>query len=261
MLSNLWRHRYLIGQLVRRDVLLKYRGSFLGIGWSFFYPLLLLATFTLVFGEVFGARWPQPERTDIPLALTIYCGLVIFTPFSEIASTAPRLILGYQNYVKKIIFPTEILPVVLVLSASIHALINLVLLIAALAICARVPPTALLLPFVLLPAFLFALGTAWLLAAAGVFVRDLVHVMPVFMQMLLFVSPVFYRANVAPESLRWIYEYNPLGRFIEEMRQVTLQGECLPWASWSVSLGVSVLVAFLGYAFFLRSKEEFADVL
>ena len=261
MLSNLWRHRYLIGQLVRRDVLLKYRGSYLGIGWSFFYPLLLLGTFTLVFGQVFGSRWPQPEQGEAPLALAIYCGLVIFTPFSEIASAAPRLILGYQNYVKKIIFPTEILPVMLVLSASVHALINLGLLILALAYFAKLHPTLLLLPLVLLPAFLFALGIAWLLAAAGVFVRDLVHVMPVFMQILMFVSPVFYPASVAPESLRWIYLANPLGRLIEDLRRVTLGGEILNWETWLATLGAGLAMALLGYAFFQRGKEEFADVL
>lgn len=247
--------------LVRRDVLLKYRGSYLGIGWSFLYPLLLLAAFTLVFGHVFGSRWPQPEHGEVPLSLAIYSGLVVFTPFSEILSSAPRLIHGYQNYVKKIIFPTEILPVTLVLSASIHAAINLSLLILALAFFVKLYPTLLLLPLVLLPAFLAALGVAWLLAAAGVFVRDLVHVMPVCVQILMFLSPVFYPASVVPDYLRWLYLVNPIGIVIEDLRRVALWGAFPCWENWGMSLTVGAATAILGYALFRRGKEEFADVL
>lgn len=255
----LFAHRYLIGQLVRRDVLLKYRGSYLGIGWSFLYPLLLLAVFSLVFGRFMGSNWPR--YGEAPQALVIYCGLVVFTPFAEILGSAPRLLLGYQNYVKKIIFPTEILPVMQVFSASLHALVNAAILLTATLLTCGFKPTQLLLPLMLLPPLLFALGIAWFLAAAGVFVRDLVHVMPVFSQMLMFLSPVVYPAELVPHQFRWIVLVNPLAPMIENVRAALLPGPGPDWLAWSASLAVGIAAAFLGLSFFLKGKEEFADVL
>ncbi|MDD5298388.1 MAG: ABC transporter permease [Rhodocyclaceae bacterium] len=255
----LFKHRYLIGQLVRRDVLLKYRGSFLGIGWSFLYPLLLLAVFSLVFGRFMGGTWPR--YGEAPQALVIYCGLVVFTPFAEILGSAPRLLLGYQNYVKKIIFPTEILPVMQVFSASVHALANAAILFAATVLICGFQPTQLLLPLMLLPPLLLALGVAWLLAAAGVFVRDLVHVMPVFSQVLMFLSPVVYPAELVPHQFRWLVLVNPLAPMIENVRATLLSGSGPDWIAWCVTLTVGMAAATLGLTFFLRGKEEFADVL
>lgn len=257
--TALLRHRYLLGQLVRRDVLLKYRGSFLGIGWSFLYPLLLLFAFGLVFERIVGVRWGS--YSGVSSFLVIYAGLVVFTPFSETASSAPRLILGYQNYVKKIIFPTEILPVMLASSAGLHALINALLLLLAAILFAGFHASQALLPLVLLPAFLFILGVAWFLAAAGVFVRDLVHVMPVLMQMLMFLSPVFYPTESVPASLRWLHHLNPLSLAIENVRRAVLLGQSPDWPAWLAGMLIGTLAALLGYAFFMRGKEEFADVL
>lgn len=256
---GLYRHRYLIGQLVRRDVLLKYRGSFLGIGWSFLYPLLLLAVFSLVFGRFMGGNWPR--YGEVPPALVIYCGLVVFTPFAEILGTAPRLLLGYQNYVKKIIFPTEILPVMQVFSSGIHALVNALILLTATVLLCGFKASQLFLPLMLLPPLLLALGVAWFMAAAGVFVRDLVHVMPVFSQVLMFLSPVVYPVDIVPASFRWLIVLNPLAPMIENLRAVLLPGTGPDWFGWAVSLAVALLVAVLGLLFFMRGKEEFADVL
>lgn len=258
---DLYKHRYLIGQLTRRDVLLKYRGSYLGIGWSFLYPLLLLLAFTFVFGKIFGARWPQRIGHAPPFALIMYCGLIVFNIFAEVAGAAPRLIHGYQSYVKKIIFPTEILPVVLVATACVHAVINLVILLLAVILFGDAHLTLLLTPLILLPILLFAFGVAWFLAAAGVFVRDLIHVMPVFVQIVMFLSPVFYAVSAVPGYLQWFYHLNPLSAVIENLRRVALWGEMPHWGNWSITLIVSLITAVLGYMFFLRGKEEFADVL
>jgi lipopolysaccharide transport system permease protein len=261
IVTSLLRHRYLIGQLTRRDVLLKYRGSYLGIAWSFLYPLLLLSTFTFVFGNILGSRWPQPAGHATPFALIMYCGLIVFNIFSEVASAAPRLILGYQSYVKKIIFPVEILPVVLVATAWIHAAINLVILLLATVLFTEVHSTIVLIPIVLLPMVFFSFGLAWFLSATGVFVRDLVHVMPVFVQIFMFLSPVFYAVSAVPHYLHWFYKLNPLSAVIEDLRRVALWGEMPHWGSWSITLSVSLITAIVGYIFFVRGKEEFADVL
>lgn len=261
IVSSLIKHSYLIGQLTKRDVLLKYRGSYMGIGWSFLYPLLLLLIFTFVFGKILGAKWSQPSNHSAPFALIMYCGLIVFNIFAEVASSAPRLIHGYQSYVKKIIFPVEILPVVLVLTACTHAAVNLFILLLASALFGEVHITILLTPIVLLPMVLFAFGVAWFLAAAGVFVRDLVHVMPVFVQIVMFLSPVFYAVHYVPEYLQWFYRVNPLGAVIEDMRRVVLWGQTPKWESWGLTMLVSLVIAVLGYAFFQNGKEEFADVL
>lgn len=258
--AHLCRHRYLIGQLTRRDVVLKYRGSILGIGWSFLYPLLLLATFSFVFGGLLNTRWGNAGG-GIQLTLFIYCGLLVFTPFAEVAAAAPRLLLSYQNYVKKIVFPTEILPLVTVLSATLHGVVNLALLVSVAVVTGHASSTLLLAPLALLPAWLFMLGLAWFLAAAGAFVRDLAHVMPVLTQVLMFLMPVFYPLEAAPPSLRGLHVVNPLAAAMEDLRRTVLQGQPPRWDIWFAMLAVGVVVAALGYAFFRGSKEEFADVL
>jgi lipopolysaccharide transport system permease protein len=261
IIVGLFQHRYLIGQLTRRDVLLKYRGSYLGIGWSFLYPLLLLVAFTLVFGKIFGSRWPQQAGHTAPFALIMYCGLIVFNIFSEVAVAAPRLILGYQSYAKKIIFPLEILPVVLVATACIHAAINLMILLLAVSLFSEIHATVLLTPIILLPMLFFALGIAWILAALGVFVRDMVHVMPVFVQLFMFLSPVFYAVSAVPEYLKWFYRINPIATVIEDLRRVALWGELPHWGSWGAAFTISLISAVAAFAFFSRTKEGFADVL
>lgn len=258
--ADLYRYRYLIGQLTRRDVLLKYRGSYLGIGWSFFYPLLLLAAFTLVFGEVLGARW-RGASGGLELALFIYCGLLVFTPFAEVAGSAPRLLYGYQNYVKKIVFPTEVLPLVAVLAATVHGVANFALLCAVALLSGKGHGTLLLTPLALVPAWLFTLGTAWFLSAVGAYVRDLGHVVPVLTQLLMFLSPVFYPLEAAPAALRGIHSINPLAAAMDDVRRTALEGLPPRWDVWLAMTAMGLAVAAAGYVFFRSAKEEFADVL
>lgn len=260
---DLFKHRYLIWQLVRRDVLLKYKGSFLGIGWSFLYPLLLLIAFTIVFSGVFGGRWKggSAGMQGLEYAIFIYCGLVVFTSFSEVITSAPRLLLANQNFIKKIIFPTEILPLVSLLSASAHGMANLVLLILAAFVSGHIHASVLLVPIALLPVWLFTLGLAWFLTAAGIYVRDLAHGMPVLMQMLMFMLPVFYPLNATPAFLRTLNAFNPLALAIEDMRRTALSGQPPIWSSWLVMLFIGLFFVVLGYAFFTYCKEEFADVI
>jgi len=261
--SQLYQHRYLISQLVRRDVILKYRGSVLGIGWSFLYPLLLLTAFTLVFGGVFGGRWSSNSTGmhGLELALFIYCGLVVFTPFSEVITTAPRLLLANQNFVKKIIFPTEILPLVTLISATIHGAVHLILLILAVLLAGHAHVSLLLIPLALLPVWLFTLGLAWFITVTGAYIRDLAHGMPVLMQLLMFLSPVFYPITATPGMLRSLHAFNPLALAMEDLRRVVLMGQALDWVQWFIMLMAAIVFSILGYAFYHRCREEFADVL
>jgi len=257
--ANIWRHRYLLGQLVKRDVLLRYRGAMFGVLWVFLSPLLMLSIFAFVFGSIFRARWPQ-QHESIPFWIVMYSGLIVFNMFAETVSRAPSAVRAYPGYVKKIIFPLEILPLVPLGSALIHGAFNFLILLAALAWVGRPHGEVLLFPLLLIPALLLAIGVSWFLASWGVFIKDMSQIVPVFVQMLMFLSPVFYPISAAPELLRPLYLYNPLGAVIEAGHSLIV-GESIQWAPWWLSLIVGVLVSVLGYAFFMRSREEFADVL
>lgn len=259
IMTGLWRQRYLLGQLVKRDVLLRYRGAYFGVLWIFLNPLIMLGIFTFVFGLIFQARWPVQEG-GLPFALNLYCGLIAFNLFAETVSRSPGAVRGYPSYVKKIIFPVEILPVVPLGSALTHGLFNALLLAVALAWTGHLNASGLLFPLLLLPLVLAGLGLAWFLAAWGVFIKDMSQIVPVFVQMLLFLSPVFYPSQAVPEMLRPFYTHNPLGSVIEALR-AAIAGLPVDWAAWGSALAVSLAVFVLGHAFFHHSRDEFADAL
>lgn len=257
--ADIWRNRYLLGQLIKRDVLLRYRGAVFGVLWIFLSPLIMLAIFAFIFGHIFQARWPQQD-TGIPFWLLLYSGLIAFNVFAETVSRAPTSVRGYPSFVKKIIFPVNILPIVPLGAALVHGGFNFLILLAALAWIGQLHAGILLFPFLIAPLLLLALGLSWFLAAWGVFIRDMAQIVPVFVQMLLFLSPVFYPVSAVPEALRPFYQYNPLGTVIEAAR-TAIVGQPIEWNAWGMALVVSLVAATLGYAFFQHSRNEFADVL
>lgn len=262
-LPSLIAHRYLLGQLIRREVLARYRGSALGIGWSFLHPLLLLFAFTLVFGGVFGGRWGAEDagKTGFEMALFIYCGLAVFVPFSEVIGSAPKVLVANQHFVRKVVFPLETLPLASLAAASIHGAAHVLLLALAVMLAGHIHATALLAPLILLPAWLLTLGLAWGLAAAGAYVRDIGHGMPVLTQLLMFALPVFYPSSVAPGPLRAINEINPVALAIEDLRRSLIAGAAPDWDRWLAMLAIGAGSAVLGHALFAHCREEFADVL
>ncbi len=257
--AGLARHRALLGQLVRRDVLLRYRGAMFGVLWIFLSPLLMLAIFAFVFGHVFQARWPE-QREGLPFWLILYCGLIVFNVFGETVARAPTAVRSLPSYVKKIIFPVDILPLVPLGAALVHAAFNWALFAAAAAWTGNLSAGLLLAPVLILPALLLALGLAWFLAAWGVFIKDMSQIVPLFVQMLLFLSPVFYPASAVPPGLTFLYDANPLGAVIEAARAAAF-GLPVPWAAWMASLAAGLAAAVLGHAFFQHSRDEFADAL
>jgi len=252
-------NRYLLGQLIKRDVLLRYRGAMFGVAWIFLNPLIMLAIFAYVFGQIFQARWPQ-QGTGAPFWLVLYSGLIAFNIFAEAISRAPAAVRSYPSYVKKIIFPVEILPLVPLGAALAHGAFNYLILLAALAWTGHLTASALLYPIALLPLLLLALGLAWFLAAWGVFIKDMSQIVPPFVQMLMFLSPVLYPASAVPSVLRPFYQFNPLGAVIETCRNVAL-GHEIDWMHWLLALTLGMAATILGHAFFQHSREEFADVI
>ncbi len=259
IIRSLVKHRYLLGQLVKRDVLLRYRGAMFGVLWIFLSPLIMLMIYAFIFGQIFQARWPQQDAR-IPFWLLLYSGLIVFNVFAETVSRAPASVRGQSNFVKKIIFPVGILPVVPLGAALVHAIFNYLILLVALVWFGQFHLGALLFPILIVPVIFLALGFAWFLSAWGVFIKDMTQIVPVFVQMLMFLSPVFYPASVVPAALQPLYRYNPLSTIIESLR-ASVVGHPIDWSAWFLAFTVSIFAAVLGYAFFQHSRDEFADAL
>jgi len=257
------RHRFLLAQLARREVQTRWRGSWLGPFWSLLTPLLLLAVYTFVFSVVFQARWSQESgagRLDFVLAL--FSSLTAFQIFSETVAAAPRMIAGNPNYVKRVVFPLEILPVVHLLSNLVQAGLGFAVFLAVmLAVQGSIPWTIVLLPVVLLPLCLLALGCAYCLSGLGVFVRDVNHVIGLAITMLMFMSAVFYPLSALPPAWQPILALNPLVSILEDVRRVCLAGLPPQWLGWSAVTAFSLAAALAGLFGFLRARAAFADYL
>jgi lipopolysaccharide transport system permease protein len=260
---TLWRHHHLIQQFTRRDVEGRYRGSFLGLLWSFVNPLILLGVYTLVFGVIFRGRWGQfPSESLGYFALAVFSGLIVTNAFGECANRAAGLIVSVPNYVKKVVFPLEVLPVSVLGAALFHVLVSLaVLVVANLVLTRTVHVTLLLLPVVLAPLVFLSLGTAWFLASLGVFIRDIHYAVILCTQLLPFVTPVFYPIAAVPEPFRTLIALNPLTPVVESLRAIVLWGLLPNFRDVALALVVSSLLMLCGYAWFMKTKKAFADVL
>jgi lipopolysaccharide transport system permease protein len=256
------RQRSLIWQFSKRDVLARYRGSFLGLGWSLVTPLMMLAIYTFVFRTIFKARWEGGNASDFEFALRVYSGLIVFTLFAEVLNRAPRLVLDQPNLVKKVVFPLEILPWVPPLAGIFHLVLNLLLLLVATAFDREaLPLTILALPLVLLPLMPLLLAIGWFFGALGVFVRDIGQVMPTVSSLLMFLSPVFFPPASLPEKWQSWLNINPLTLIIEETRRVVLDGLWPHWGSLATYLALASLAAWLAGLWFQTTRKGFADVL
>jgi lipopolysaccharide transport system permease protein len=263
MIRALWQHRRLLGELIRRELAERYRGSLLGVFWAFLSPLAFLLVFTFVFTTVFQARFGmEPGGGRLQFALFLMAGLIMYNFFSECTIRAPRVIVENANYVKKVVFPLELLPAVTVGAALINLVVGLgILLAGSLVAYQRVPATALLMPLLLAPLALFVLGLAWFLSSLGVFLRDVGQMIAPLVQMMLFLSPVFYPADSLPESAQAVMALNPLAFFIESGRSLWLEGQTPAPTSWLTYLLVSLATMWAGGYWFKRTRHGFADVL
>lgn len=262
MLASAWTHRTLIYQLGKRDVVGRYRGSVAGLAWSFLNPLLMLAVYTFVFAVVFQARWQGATDGKGSFAVILFIGVLVHGIFAECLNRAPGLILANANYVKRVMFPLEILPWVSMGSALFHALVSLlVLLIAQVYVLGGIPPTALLLPVVLAPLVLTTVGLTWIFSAFGVYLRDIGQTTVVITTVALFLSPVFYPVTALPEEYRFLFLLNPLTFIIEQSREVLIWGRLPDWRGLAIYAVASLAVSSAGFWVFQRMRRGFADVL
>lgn len=262
MVASIWRHRELAGALVKREVVGRYRGSLMGMAWSFFNPLFMLAIYTFVFSSVFRMRWGAGDETKVDFAIILFVGMIVHGLFAEAVNRAPALILSNVNYVKRVVFPLEILPWVAFGSALFHACVSVLVLVAAqLALRQQIPWTVVLFPLVLLPLVFSTMGVTWFLAALGMYIRDIGQAVGILTTALLFVSPVMYPLSAVPERFRRWVELNPLTFIIEEGRNTLIFGQVPDPARWLVMLAAGLVIAWAGFAWFQKARKGFGDVV
>lgn len=263
MFTALIRHRDLVWQMTKRDIIGRYRGSAAGLLWSFFNPVLMLTVYTFVFSGVFKARWGAGTTdSHVDFAVVLFAGLLVHGLFAECVNRAPLLVVSQPSLVKKVVFPLEILPWIAVLSALFHTFAGLIVLVGVSAFGSlTLSPTILLFPLVLLPFVLCTLGFVWFLAATGVFLRDLSQGIGVVTTAMLFLSPVFYSSATLGEPYRTLLTINPLSFIVEQAREVLIWGRLPNWLGLAVYLVISLVVARSGFWWFQKTRRGFADVL
>jgi lipopolysaccharide transport system permease protein len=261
--QSFWRNRHLIWQMTRREVVGRYRGSFMGLAWSFFNPMIMLLVYTFVFSVVFKARFGlAAEESKAHFAVVLFVGIIVHGLFAEGVNRAPGLILSNVNYVTKMVFPLEIFPIVAMGSAVFHTVVSIsVLLCAYLLVHGQLQWAALLLPVVLMPLALLTLGVAWFLASLGVFARDIGQVTGVITTVMLFCSPVFYRTSSLPAHVQDWLMLNPLTFIVEEARMVFIVGSAPDWIGLMIYSAISACVAWAGFWWFQKTRRGFADVV
>ena len=263
ILNCFFSNKEIIIQLIKKEVISKYKGSYLGILWSFVTPLIMLAVYTFVFSVVFKAKWKiDTNETGIHFALVLFCGLTVFNLFSECVLKAPTLISSHPHYVKKIVFPLEVLPVSVLGAALFHYFISLIVLLAGLIIFLGLPSVhILLLPLTIIPLCMFSLGMTWFLSSLGVFIKDISYGINIFVQLLFFLTPIFYPLSAVPDKFKIFLRLNILSTFVEQARSIIVFHQSFNWSWWIISLIISFLFFFTGYTWFMKTKKAFADVV
>ena len=261
-LRSLWRHRDLVWQMTERDARSRYRGSAGGLFWVVFHPLLMLGVYTLFFTELFPTRWAIGAETRSSFALILFIGLLLHGLLAEVLSRAPALITGNANLVKKVVFPLDVLSVVSLGSTLFHFAIGVAIWLLFHVLQRGLPPlTALWLPVIVLPLAVLALGLSWLLASLGVYLRDVGHVVPVAVTILLFASPIFYPADSLKAPLRTIVAFSPLTIPVEQARAVLIAGRVPDFGALAIYTVVALFVAYAGFIWFQGTRKGFADVV
>lgn len=257
----------LLLSLIRREVAGRYRGSVFGMLWSLLTPLFMLGVYTFVFGYVMKSRWQVPgaaasEHSTAEFAVVLFSGLMVYQFLTEVLAQAPGLIVGNRNFVKKIVFPIQILPIVSVGTALFHAFVSLlVLLVFVWVVFGGLSWTVALVPVVFAPLVVLTLGFAWFLAAAGVYFRDIGQIVPPLLTATMFLSPIFFPRTALPEWLQPYLSLNPLAIPVEAFRNVTVFGVMPDWTLLAYYSLAALVIAVLGEQFFQKTRRGFADVL
>lgn len=256
------KNRELLFSLMWRDIKSKYSGSIMGWFWALITPLIMLGVYTFVFSVVFNARWGGQIESKSQFALFLFSGLIQFNFFSESVNTSALSILGNENYVKKIIFPLEVLPLVSCSVSLFHFCLSFLVWFVGYTLIIGLPSVFIVFfPLLFFPFILFIVGLSWFCSSLSVYLRDLPYILSLFCTLLLFMSPIFYSISSVPANYQWILELNPLTPFIENGRNLLMHGSMPSLTNYLVCLVVGLLTFFLGFKMFSQVKKGFSDVL
>lgn len=264
---SLWANRNLIRRLTKRAIHDRYQGSLLGVFWSLLNPMIMIAVYTFVFSIVFKAKWSTDggsgQDSNMHFAVILFCGLIVHSFFSEVLIKSPNLITTNVSYVKKIVFPIEVIVVVTICESIFYALINFAVLMVVLILVSDDPfkMQILFAPVVFLPLIILSLGVGWILSSLGVFIRDINQTTGILSSMLLFMSPVFFPLSALPKNFQTLVKCNPLTFIIEQLRAVVIFGNSPDWLGLTVYTGVAIGVLIIGFSCFQLTRKGFADVL
>ncbi|MDX9910638.1 MAG: ABC transporter permease [Phycisphaerales bacterium] len=266
ILRDLWGHRDLIRQFAARELAMRHRGSTLGRWWSVLNPLLALVAYGFLFGVVMPARWhalgSTGEATLATIVLNIFLGITVYNLFAEVVIAAPSLVVARPQLVKRVVFPIQILPVTSVIASSVYALAAIVLVILGAGAAGHVSPTLWTLPIVLVALWMLILPIAWVLAALGVFLRDMPQIVGVIVgKFLIFTTPIFYPREAVPERFQILIDVNPMAWIVGSARDAVLRGEMPNLTALGIIIATGAIASCGAYALFMKARRGFADVL
>jgi lipopolysaccharide transport system permease protein len=258
-----WNNRNLIFQMTKREVIARYKGSSIGLAWAFLNPVLMLTVYTVVFSVIFNARWGMgDESSKVHFAVVLFTGLICLNFFNEILNKSSTLIVSNVNYVKKVIFPLEVLPIIVMLVSLFHTFISLIILFCFLFIFdIHFYLTLIFIPIIFFPLIMMAVGTSYFIASMGVYIRDISQIIGIVTLLLMFLSPIFYPISAVPDAIQKFIMINPLTFIIEELRKVIFLGITPDVLGFFIYFFISLVILFFGYIFFQKTKKGFADVL
>ena len=261
-LQTPWKYRNLLTQVTLREIATRYKGLSLGIIWSFIHPLLLMGIYYFVFGLIFKPRWPQAEGARGEFMLILFLGIIIYDVCATALTKGPQLITNQVSYVKKVIFPLEIISWS-TLGSTLFFFLQAAALWVLIAFAFGVIQAASLLYFIPLVFCMtgYYLMLTWFLSAIGVFIRDIAQIMQPFSMFVLFLTPIFYPLSAVPEDLRFVFIFNPLAFMVESARNVLLFHQSPQWGMYCTYTALGWLGAFGAFLFFNRCKDQFADCM
>jgi len=262
IVTNLNQHRHLVGQFAKREIEKRYKGTLLGIFWSFLTPLIMLGVYTIVFGFIFGGSYGHSGETKTQFALGLFSGLLLWDLIGSSIIGSPGLIIANPNYVTKVIFPLEIIPLCNFIAGSFHMLIGFLPLLLFIMIAeGGIPWSAVQIIPIIIPVVFYCLGISWALSALGVFIRDIGSIIPPVITIFMFMSAIFFPLCAIPKDYRWIIELNPVAILISMARNALVFGQSVDPYALCIQLVASLIAATLGYALFMKCKPAFADVI
>lgn len=262
LLRDYWHNRFLIKQLVIREVYGRYQGTHLDFLWVVLEPLIMLAVYTVVFRVIFSRHWYSEDESTLEFSIILFSGLLVFNFFRETINSAPKLVLRNTNYVKKVVFPLEILPLVSVLSGFYHFCVSLIILtVMYVVVYGNLHIEILYIPLIIFPYIFILIGASLFLASVGVFFRDIAQIIGMVVMATLFLSAIFYPIESIPEKYQLWFHLNPVAFTADQLRGAVIWGRAPQWQWMLFYYPVSIIISLLGFIWFQKTRKGFADVL